>query len=38
MKSNEETKLTSKIETESFIESRLTALGGLGVEESGKKM
>ena len=37
MESNEQTELTSKIETDSWIESRLTALG-LGLGGGGIKL
>ena len=39
VESNEQTKLTRKIETDSWMESRMTAVGGggLGVERSRKK-
>ena len=40
MKSNEQTELTSKIETDPWMASRLTAVGaggGEGVEELGKR-
>ena len=41
MESNEQTELTSKIETDSYTESRLTALGaggwGGGIEQKRKR-
>ena len=40
MESNEQTKLTSKVVTDSSIETRMTALGrlrGEGIERKGKR-